>query len=126
MMPYRRDLMGPLVLIVIGVILLFRTLGYIPTSLDQWWPAILILIGLAILFRRSSPGETRAPGEPPPVAPPASPVAPMEGRHHAPTGGLILISLGLALLVSNLFGGRGTGPLIMIALGLALLIGRIW
>lgn len=124
-MAARRDLIGPLALLVIGVVLLLRNLGYIPFWLDLWWPAILILIGLAIVFRRYSPGETMTPGQPGLVAPSASPVVRTKGRHYPPTGGLILIGLGLALLVGNLLGGRSTGPLIVIALGVALLIARI-
>lgn len=114
-MAYRRDLIGPIALLVIGVILLLRNLGYISASFDQWWPVILILIGLGVVFRRPSPEETVPPNE-----------RTATERRHPPTGGLILIGLGLALLVSNLLGGRGTGALILIALGLALLIGRIW
>jgi hypothetical protein len=123
--PTGAGLTGPLALLVIGVLLLLRNLGYLPASLDQWWPAILILIGLWILFIRSAPGETMSP-KGPVVTPPASQAPTTEGRRHAATGGLILVGLGLALLASNLLGGRSAGPLIMIAVGLALLIGRIW
>jgi Domain of unknown function (DUF5668) len=125
-MTHRRDLIGPGVLIVIGVILLLRNLGYIPASLDQWWPVILILIGLWILFARSTSTETTHPWGPAPHAPSTAPASPGEGRRHPPTGGLILVGLGLALLVGNLLGGRATGALIIIALGLAILAGRLW
>jgi cell wall-active antibiotic response 4TMS protein YvqF len=111
-------------LIVIGVLLLLRNLGYLPASLDQWWPAILIFIGLWILFVRSAPGEAMPPKGP--LAPSAGQAPTAEGRRHAATGGLILVGLGLALLASNLLGGRSAGALIMIAVGLALLISRIW
>jgi len=124
---HQRDLIGPLALLVIGVILLLRNLGYLPASLDQWWPVVLIVIGLGIILRRSSPDEMVLPKEPSPAAPgSARQPGTMKGRRHSTTGGLILIGLGLAFLASNLFGGRSTGALVMIALGLALLIGRIW
>lgn len=125
-MTHRRDLIGPFVLIVIGVVLLLRNLGYIPASLDQWWPVILILIGLWILFARSASSEVALPQGPSPHAPSATPASPAEGHRHLPTGGFILIGLGLALLAGNLLGGRATGALIMIALGLAILAGRLW
>jgi len=121
-MAYRRSLIGPLALLIIGVLLLMRNLGYLPSTLDQWWPAILILIGLWILLARSASGET-ATG---PVAPPSNQAQTAERHHHAPTGGLILVGLGLALLAGNLFGGRITGALIVVAVGLALLIARAW
>jgi cell wall-active antibiotic response 4TMS protein YvqF len=125
-MAYRRGLIGPLALLVIGGLLLLRNLGYLPASLDQWWPAILILIGLWLLFVRSASGETTTPQGPGPVAPPPGHAPPTEGRRHAPTGGLIMVGLGLALLGGNLLGQRSVGALVMIAVGLTLLIARVW
>lgn len=124
-MAHRRDLLGGGALLVIGVILLLRTLGYIPADLDLWWPVILILIGLAIVFNRAraTAGGPEGTGI---GAPLPRPPGITEERRRAPTGGLILIGLGLALLVGNLLGGRATGALILIAVGLVILVGRIW
>ena len=117
-MSHRRDLVWPLILVIVGVLLLLRTLGYVPPSLDQWWPVILIVIGLWVLLSR--PGEM-------PSGQPLTSVGRTLPRHvRRPTSGLILIGLGLALLAGNYLGGRTTGALILIALGLAFLAGRIW
>lgn len=124
-MVYRRGPIGPLALIVIGALLLLRNLGQLPASLDRWWPVILILVGLWILFIKSTAVEPM-PAPPGSSPPPSSEAATSERRRHASTGGLVLVALGAALLVSNLLGGRSAGALIMIAIGLALLIGRIW
>lgn len=123
-MVYRRGPIGPLALIVIGALLL-RNLGHLPASLDQWWPVILILLGLWILFIKPTAVEPM-PASPGSSPPPSSEAPTSERRRHASTGGLVLVALGAALLVSNLLGGRSAGALIMIAIGLALLIGRIW
>jgi hypothetical protein len=123
---HRHLLLGPLTLVVIGLILLLRHLGYILASLDQWWPVMLILIGLGLIFRGPSQEETVLPKGPSPFAPPASQAPTMQKGRQPSTDGLILIGLGLALFIGNLLGGQGTGALILIALGLALLIDRIW
>src|SRR5579872_5712070 len=59
LMGHRRDLLGGTVLLLIGVILLLRNLGYVPLELDRWWPVILIVIGLGIVVR--GPGPMSAP-----------------------------------------------------------------
>lgn len=124
-MAHRRDILGGLALFVIGVILLLRNLGYIPPALDLWWPVILILIGLAIVVNR--PRTTAEGPEGTGIgAPSPRPPGSTQERRRAPTGGLILIGLGLALLVGNLLGGRTSGALILIAMGLVILVGRIW
>lgn len=114
-MGHRRDLLGGVVLLLIGVILLLRNLGYVPRELDQWWPVILIVIGLGIVVGRqgpaSAPQEGRAVGE---------------RRRRTPAGGLALIGLGIALLAGRSLGPQNTGALILIALGLAFVVSRLW
>lgn len=58
-MEHRRpSLIGPLILITIGVLLLLANLGYLPFSFweiaARFWPLILVLIGVEILFGRRS------------------------------------------------------------------------
>lgn len=122
-MSFRRDLLGGIVLLVIGAILLLRNLGYLPAGWDQWWPIILIVIGAAIMFR---PAPPEMAGAGPAGGPAAGPAGVRGERRHGPTGGLILIGLGLAFLAGNVIGGRSTGALVLIALGLALIVGRLW
>ena len=123
----RRDLLGGLVLVAIGAILLIRNLGYIPPNVEQWWPVILIVIGLALVFnwsgaRAEAPVDIGAGTG----APSTKPAEMRVRRWSSPTGGLILIALGLAFLGGNFLGGQNTPPLILIALGLAFVIGRLW
>jgi hypothetical protein len=114
-MAYRRGLWWPLALIVLGVVLLLRNLGYVPAALDQWWPVILIALGLWVLTARREPrGLPESLGRVAPRGRPAS------------AGGFVLIGLGLALLATNYVGSRSTGALIMIGLGLAFLVSRVW
>jgi len=58
---HRGSIIGPLILITIGVLFLLANFGYITTSfwllLIQFWPLILILLGLEILLGRSWQGQ---------------------------------------------------------------------
>ncbi len=57
MQPHRPSIIGPLILITIGVLFLLANLGYLPLTfweLARYWPVILILVGLDILFGRRS------------------------------------------------------------------------
>ena len=50
-----KSLIGPVILIVLGVVFLLSNLGLLPplgTLLVKWWPLILIVVGLARLARR--------------------------------------------------------------------------
>lgn len=124
-MRHWRELLGGLVLVAIGAFLLLRNLGYIPPNVEQWWPVILIGIGLVIVFNRpgarAGVAEDTGAGT---LSP--KPAGSREKRWRSPTGGLILIALGLAFLGGNFLGGQNTAPLILIALGLAFVVGRLW
>lgn len=52
----KSNLVGALVLIVIGCLFLFQNLGYggidMGELLSKWWPLILIAVGLGMLFKR--------------------------------------------------------------------------
>jgi hypothetical protein len=52
------NLVGALVLIVIGVLFLLQNLGYgnfdFSQLLSKWWPLILIAVGVGMLFKRSA------------------------------------------------------------------------
>lgn len=58
---HRGSIIGPLILITIGVLFLLANFGYLNTSfwllLVQFWPLILILFGLEILLGRSWQGQ---------------------------------------------------------------------
>lgn len=50
-----KSLVGPVVLIVLGLVFLLSNLGMLPplgALLVKWWPLILIAVGLARLARR--------------------------------------------------------------------------
>ncbi|MDR7134228.1 hypothetical protein J2X06_001412 [Lysobacter niastensis] len=52
----KSNVIGALVLVVIGTLFLLNNLGYTDMSLGKmlmtWWPAILIVVGLGMLFKR--------------------------------------------------------------------------
>ncbi|UNK50225.1 DUF5668 domain-containing protein [Lysobacter sp. S4-A87] len=52
----KSNVVGALVLVVIGTLFLLNNLGYTDMSLGRmlmtWWPAILIVVGLGMLFKR--------------------------------------------------------------------------
>jgi len=57
-MSRNRSLVGPLILIVIGVAFLLINLGLVPIAemralLAKWWPLILVVIGVWQLVRRN-------------------------------------------------------------------------
>jgi len=111
-----RTLEGPFVLIAIGVVLLLWNFGVIPINWEQWWPVLLIVLGaLAIVVRSQRPGPAAVPGS-------VSPEPGHPRRHFG--GGVFLIGIGVAFLVSNTI-GRGSFPaLVLIAIGLASLVNR--
>ena len=55
----KSTIVGPLVLIAIGILFLLKNLGLadldIGRILSVWWPAILILVGLSLLIKRNLP-----------------------------------------------------------------------
>ena len=55
----QKDFVGPIILIVLGVLLLLNTTGVVPweawESLWRFWPVLLILWGVGIVFGRGSP-----------------------------------------------------------------------
>lgn len=55
----QKDLVGPTILIILGVLFLLNTTGVVPweawESLWRFWPVLLILWGVGIIFGRGSP-----------------------------------------------------------------------
>ena len=55
----KSTIVGPLVLIAIGILFLLKNLGLadldIGRILSVWWPAILILVGISLLIKRNLP-----------------------------------------------------------------------
>lgn len=58
---YKRRLMGPIILITIGVLFMLDELGH--WGFDRTWPVILIVIGVVKIFERffSPAGSTYVP-----------------------------------------------------------------
>jgi hypothetical protein len=54
----KSNIVGPLVLIAIGILFLLKNLGLTDLNLGRilsvWWPAILIVVGISLLFKRNS------------------------------------------------------------------------
>ena len=74
-----RGLMGPAVIITVGVLFLLDQMGGGSFSFENTYPMILIVIGVISLAAAasSSDGHVSGPVPPPaPVAPPAVPTAP--------------------------------------------------
>ena len=53
----KSNIVGPLILIAIGILFLLKNLGLTDLNLGRilsiWWPAILIAIGISLLFKRN-------------------------------------------------------------------------
>ena len=56
---------GPLILIVLGVLFLMRSLGFVHFGLDlsRFWPVILIALGAWMLWKRTSAPSGEAAGK---------------------------------------------------------------
>jgi len=54
----KRNLVGAVALIIIGLLFLAKNLGWTDLDLGQllstWWPAILIAVGIGMLFNPKS------------------------------------------------------------------------
>jgi TM2 domain-containing membrane protein YozV len=90
-----RTPVGPVVLIILGVLFLLDTLRIIEfRELARYWPVLLILVGAFMLYNRINGVAGAAPSVPPPVPPFTDPPYPnspnsgftqeevMEPRHH--------------------------------------------
>lgn len=79
-------LMGPVVVMTVGVLLLFETLNIPHMDFGRTWPLILIAIGVTLFLKRngSTSGHVQlypgSPAEPPPMPPPP-PIPPSEVSH---------------------------------------------
>jgi hypothetical protein len=52
---FRKSVIAPLVLIVLGVLFLLSNVGLLPhlgPLFARWWPLILIAVGASLLLRR--------------------------------------------------------------------------
>jgi len=52
---FRKSIVAPLVLIVLGVLFLLSNLGLLPhlgPLFAKWWPLILVAVGVSLLLRR--------------------------------------------------------------------------
>ena len=114
-----RTFEGAYILIGIGVVLLFWNAGYIPRDWGRWWPVLLILLGMLVIIIQA---QQAGPAAAPPGAAASSGTPARRPRHLG--GGVFLIAIGAAFLVSNAIGRASEAPLILIAIGLAVLVNR--
>jgi len=52
---FRKSILGPIVLIVVGILFLLSNLGMLPNIghlFTKWWPLILVAVGVSLLLRR--------------------------------------------------------------------------
>ena len=111
-----------IVLVVLGLLFLSGNFGYGTWFVwDRWWPVVLIVLGVVMLYRRNEPA---APGEPalPAAGQPAASGQAAPSRRRYPTGALILIGLGVAFLLDDFVGGNALPAFILIAIGLAMVL----
>ena len=50
-----RSIVGPVILIAVGIVFLLANLGWIPNVgrlFVTWWPLILIIVGISLLIER--------------------------------------------------------------------------
>lgn len=87
---YSRRLMGPIVLITIGVLFLLDQIGYGDWGFGRTWPIILIVVGAVKIFERFiapavPPPAGFSPGWQPPSSGQTSPgPGPSAGTNEAP------------------------------------------
>jgi len=67
----RRGLMGPVVLITIGVLFLLQQMHV--ASFNRLWPVILLVIGVVKLLQETASTEGHVGSQPPLPPPPAPP-----------------------------------------------------
>lgn len=123
----QRQLFAGILLLGLGLIFLLANFGLGSwIGWDRWWPLILILIGLVVIFRRAEvePVPPEGAGEAP-RPPGMEGTGTSVLRRRLPLGGLILIGLGVAFILEDVLGGEALPALILIALGGALLL-RHW
>jgi len=103
----RHGLVGPIIIIFVGIVLLINSLGFDPPIgllLRSVWPFLLIAIGAVHVFRHFHTGFIGRPG--------------------TLTGGIIMITLGTLFALQQLaeVSFRSTWPLLLIATGVGLLL----
>ena len=52
---FRKSIVAPLILVVLGVLFLLSNLGMLPhlgPLFAKWWPLILVAVGASLLLRR--------------------------------------------------------------------------
>jgi hypothetical protein len=82
-----RGLMGPAIIITIGVLFLLNEMGGGNFSFGNTYPVILIVIGAISLAAAASSAEGHVSGQVPPAAPLAPPAVPTVPQNQFPGQG---------------------------------------
>ncbi|HKV63722.1 MAG TPA: DUF5668 domain-containing protein [Candidatus Acidoferrum sp.] len=82
-----RGLMGPAIIITIGVLFLLNEVSRGSFSFDNTYPVILIVIGLISLAAAASSPEGHISGQVPPATPVAPPAVPPAPQNQIPGQG---------------------------------------
>jgi drug/metabolite transporter (DMT)-like permease len=82
-----RGLMGPAIIITVGVLFLLNEVGGGNLSFENTYPVILIVIGLISLAAAASSSEGHISGPVPPATPVVPPAAPPAPQNQIPGQG---------------------------------------
>ena len=85
----RREPIGAIILILLGMLFLFNTLGFFSLHwIAHGWPLIIVAIAVWMIMRNSAGrfGWHPRPGPPPPI-PPVTPVEPINSTNEQPPAG---------------------------------------
>lgn len=121
-MGFHQGSLAGIVLLGLGIVLLMTNLGYLSPEWHRWWPLVLIAAGIALIVTRAGQApHTEGVGSTAPATDTLGP-APGSARWRVSTGGIFLIGLGLAFLLSDALGRRTLPALILIVVGITVLL----
>ncbi len=81
-----RGMMGPAILITLGVLFLLHQMRGGHFDFGNTWPVLLVVIGVLLLASSMAPREGHVEPGPPPIGTPAPPTAPPSTPSQTPYG----------------------------------------